>query len=84
MRQTSKRLYRPEYTTRVRVVFSPYKHEDVNIMLRKVQQEFGMHGERWYMRVPEKEVEEVNSWSVEFCFSEPKDATYFKLKYVNA
>ena len=53
-------------------------------MLRKVQQEFGMHGTRWYMRVPESDNNEVNSWSVEFCFSEPKDATYFKLKYVNA
>jgi hypothetical protein len=83
MLPTNKKNARSEYTTPVRVVFSPYRHEDVNRMLTNVQDEFGWHGEKWYMRVPEEIKSEVNSWAIDICFSDPRDATYFKLKYLS-
>lgn len=69
-------------TTPVRVVFQPYDHSKVNKLLRDIQDEFGWHGQNWFFKYTEGNSEFLDSWIVDICFVDPKDATLFALKYV--
>ncbi len=65
----------------VRVVFAPYSHDDVQIMLRKVVADFGRPGERWRYRSPDLGQAENNVWQLDFYYANPHDAIIFGLKY---
>ena len=72
----------PSFAT-VRISFDPYNHEQVQVFLKKVQQDFGRDRTRWYYRSPCLGLDDVvNTWTVDFCFRDPHDATMFGLKYL--
>jgi hypothetical protein len=72
----------PTYAT-VRISFDPYNHEQVQTFLKKVQKDFGRDKSRWYYRSPLLEMDtQVNTWTVDFLFRDPHDATMFGLKYL--
>jgi hypothetical protein len=50
---------------------------------KKVYQDFGRDKSRWYYRSPIIELDMlVNTWTVDFIFRDPHDATMFGLKYL--
>ena len=72
----------PSFAT-VRITFDPYSHEQVQIFLKKVYQDFGRDKSRWYYRSPIQDLDMlVNTWTVDFVFSDFYDATLFGLKYL--
>jgi hypothetical protein len=72
----------PSFAT-VRIVFDPYNHEQVQIFLKKVYRDFGRDKGRWYYRSPVLDMDDlVNTWTVDFLFRDPHDATIFGLKYL--
>jgi hypothetical protein len=72
----------PSYAT-VRISFAPYSHGEVQDLLRKVHRDFGRDRSRWYYRSPLLDLDTlVNTWTVDFCFRDPHDATLFGLKYL--
>jgi hypothetical protein len=72
----------PSFAT-VRITFDPYSHEQVQIFLKKVYQDFGRDKSRWYYRSPLLDMDTlVNTWTVDFLFRDPHDATLFGLKYL--
>ena len=72
----------PSFAT-VRITFDPYSHEQVQIFLKKVYQDFGRDKSRWYYRSPIQDLDMlVNTWTVDFVFSDFHDATLFGLKYL--
>jgi hypothetical protein len=67
----------------VRITFDPYSHEQVQTFLKKVYQDFGRDKSRWYYRSPLLDMNtQVNTWTVDFLFRNPHDATLFGLKYL--
>ena len=71
----------PSFAT-VRITFDPYSHEQVRIFLKEVYQDFGRDKSRWYYRSPIQDLDMlVNTWTVDFVFSDFHDATLFGLKY---
>ena len=67
----------------VRITFDPYSHEQVQTFLKKVYQDFGRDKSRWYYRSPIQDIDTlVNTWTVDFLFRDPYDATLFGLKYL--
>ena len=67
----------------VRIEFDPYNHDQVQDFLKRVYQDFGRDKSRWYYRSPTLELDElVNTWTVDFIFRDPYDATLFGLKYL--
>ena len=67
----------------VRIEFDPYNHDQVQDFLKKVYQDFGRDKSRWYYRSPIIELDMlVNTWTVDFIFRDPHDATMFGLKYL--
>jgi hypothetical protein len=72
----------PSFAT-VRISFDPYSHAQVQIFLKKVHQDFGRDKSRWYYRSPTLDMDtHVNTWTVDFLFRDPYDATLFGLKYL--
>ena len=72
----------PSFAT-VRITFDPYSHEQVQIFLKKVYRDFGRDKSRWYYRSPIQDLDMlVNTWTVDFVFSDLHDATLFGLKYL--
>jgi hypothetical protein len=72
----------PTYAT-VRISFDPYNHEQVQTFLKQVSKDFGRDRSRWYYRSPILDIEtQVNTWTVDFLFRDPYDATLFGLKYL--
>lgn len=72
----------PSFAT-VRISFDPYSHEQVQIFLKKVYRDFGRDKSRWYYRSPTLDMGiQVNTWTVDFLFRDPHDATLFGLKYL--
>jgi len=69
----------------VRIEFAPYNHDQVQDFLKKVYRDFGRDKSRWYYRSPVLDVETlVNTWTVDFVFRDPHDATMFGLKYLGS
>lgn len=67
----------------VRIVFDPYSHHQVQDLLKKVYQDFGRDKSRWYYQSPNLDMDtQVNTWTVDFIFRDPHDATVFGLKYL--
>lgn len=67
----------------VRIEFDPYNHDQVQEFLKKVYQDFGRDKSRWYYRSPTLDLDDlVNTWTVDFIFRDPHDATLFGLKYL--
>jgi hypothetical protein len=67
----------------VRITFDPYNHEQVQTFLKKVYQDFGNDKGRWYYRSPILGMDDqINTWTVDFIFRDPHDATIFGLKYI--
>jgi len=72
----------PPFAT-VRIEFDPYSHEQVQTFLKKVYRDFGRDKSRWYYRSPILDMDtQVNTWTVDFLFRDPHDATMFGLKYL--
>ena len=72
----------PNYST-VRIVFDPYNHDQVQSLLKKVYRDFGRDKSRWYYQSPVLDIDDlVDTWTVDFVFRDPHDATLFGLKYV--
>ena len=72
----------PNYST-VRIVFDPYNHDQVQSLLKKVYRDFGRDKSRWYYQSPVLDMDDlVDTWTVDFVFRDPHDATLFGLKYV--
>lgn len=75
----------PNYTTRIRVVFQPYNHTQVQNLLRTMQMDFGLPGDRWRFVSPDlgdpDPTEDGNAWKVDFWFRDSADAVLFALKY---
>ena len=72
----------PTYAT-VRINFDPYNHEQVQTFLKRIYQDFGRDKGRWYYRSPVLDIDtHVNTWTVDFLFRDPHDATVFGLKYL--
>ena len=67
----------------VRISFDPYNHAQVQDFLRKVHKDFGRDKSRWYYQSPLLDIDtQVNTWTVDFIFRDPHDATMFGLKYL--
>ena len=67
----------------VRITFDPYSHEQVQTFLKKVHRDCGRDKSRWYYRSPIQDLDTlVNTWTVDFVFSDFHDATLFGLKYL--
>jgi hypothetical protein len=72
----------PSYAT-VRISFDPYSHHQVQTFLKKVYRDFGRDKSRWYYQSPVLDLDTlVNTWTVDFIFRDPHDATLFGLKYL--
>jgi hypothetical protein len=72
----------PTFAT-VRISFEPYNHDQVQTLLKKVYQDFGRDKSRWYYQSPLLDIDTlVNTWTVDFVFRDPHDATLFGLKYL--
>lgn len=75
----------PGFPTRIRVVFQPYNHTQVQNLLRAVQVDFGRPGDRWQFLSPDlgdpDPTEDGNAWKVDFWFQDSADAVLFALKY---
>jgi hypothetical protein len=72
----------PSYAT-VRISFDPYSHNQVQTFLKKVYQDFGRDKSRWYYQSPILNMDtQVDTWTVDFIFRDPHDATLFGLKYL--
>lgn len=72
----------PTFAT-VRIEFAPYNHDQVQDFLKKVYRDFGRDKSRWYYRSPIQDIDTlVNTWTVDFLFRDPHDATMFGLKYL--
>ena len=72
----------PTYAT-VRITFDPYNHNQVQNFLKKVYQDFGRDRSRWYYQSPVLDMDTVfNTWTLDFVFRDPHDATLFGLKYL--
>lgn len=72
----------PTYAT-VRISFDPYNHAQVQDLLKKVHKDFGRDKSRWYYQSPILDIDtQVNTWTVDFIFRDPHDATMFGLKYL--
>jgi hypothetical protein len=77
----------PGFTTRIRVVFSPYDHVSTQNLLREVASDFGAPGvaRRWKFVSPEigdpDPTEDGNAWKIDFWFRDEADAVLFALKY---
>lgn len=65
----------------VRIVFDPYSHDEVQVLLKNVYREFGHDKSRWYFRSPDIDRTLTNAWTMDFCFRDPHDALMFSLKY---
>jgi len=52
-------------------------------LLKKVYRDFGRDKSRWYYQSPVLDMDDlVDTWTVDFVFRDPHDATLFGLKYV--
>jgi hypothetical protein len=72
----------PTYAS-VRIEFRPYSYQEVQAFLKKVYVDFGRDKSRWYYRSPLLDMDtQVNTWTVDFLFRDPHDATIFGLKYL--
>ena len=71
----------PDYQPPIRVVFTPYDHDCVQRLLRRVIKEFGRPGDRWRYLSPDINHPETNSWQLDFFFRNTPDAIMFVLKY---
>lgn len=72
----------PTYST-VRITFDPYNHAQVQILLKKVYQDFGNDKNRWFYKSADPEQINNNCWVLDFVFKDPHDATMFGLKYMS-
>lgn len=72
-----------DYNACVRIVFDPYSHYKVQDLLKRVYRDFGRDKSRWHYQSPILDIDtQVNTWTVDFVFRDPHDATVFGLKYL--
>ena len=67
----------------VRYESIPYSYGEVQDVLKRAAQEFGLPGERrrWYFETVQAPIDGQNHWIMDFRFRSAEDAIMFGLKY---
>lgn len=67
----------------VRYESMPYNYGEVQALLKRATQEFGLPGEqrRWYFETVQAPIDGQNHWIMDFRFRSVEDAIMFGLKY---
>lgn len=67
----------------VRYESIPYNYGEVQVLLKRAAQEFGLPGEhrRWYFETVQAPIDGQNHWIMDFRFRSVEDAIMFGLRY---
>lgn len=72
---------KPPNWTSVTMTLDNYNPNSIKVLLRKVQDHFGWHGQNWYFASNGSNLPDLN-WQITFSFKNPHDATIFALKFL--
>jgi len=70
----------PNWTT-ITMPLDDYNPNSIKLLLRKVQEQFGWHGQNWYFNSNFSNLPNLN-YQITFAFKNPHDATIFALKFL--